>query len=67
MSSSSSFKIQSLLSFCLFIQQTSILEPIGSVSPKINIGDRYSVIEGDNGKNLNLLCPAQSYPTPVFR
>ena len=44
-----------------------ILEPIGSVSPKINIADRLSVTMGRSDENLSLICPAQAYPTPVFR
>ena len=43
------------------------LEPIGSVSPKINDADKISVKNGKVGKTINLIAPAQGYPTPVFR
>lgn len=42
-------------------------EPIGSVSPKINPQDRSTIIDREAGKTLNFLCPAQSYPSPLFR
>lgn len=45
----------------------NIVEPIGSVSPKISTQDRFIVLDGQTGSNLNLICPAQAYPTPVFR
>lgn len=50
----------------LKLSQFSI-EPIGSVSPKINTHDRFSLLDARIGSNINLLCPAQAYPTPVFR
>lgn len=42
-------------------------EPVGSVSPKKNTGDDIKVIWGEVGRNIGILCPAQAYPTPVFR
>lgn len=42
-------------------------EPIGSVSPKVNAVDELNVVRGGASKTLSLLCPAQAYPTPVFR
>lgn len=45
----------------------SILEPIGSVSPKVNLADELNVLRSPALKTLSLLCPAQAYPTPVFR
>lgn len=43
------------------------IEPVGSVSPKINAGDDFKHLKGKSKHDLNLLCPAQSYPTPVYR
>lgn len=43
------------------------LEPIGSVSPKVNTGDDLKSVKAETNKSLNLLCPAQAFPTPVFR
>jgi hypothetical protein len=42
-------------------------EPVGSVSPKINTGEALKLLKEKSGDALNLLCPAQAYPTPVFR
>jgi hypothetical protein len=42
-------------------------EPIGSVAPKVNSGERFKVNEENMGKTLSLLCPAQSYPQAIFR
>lgn len=44
-----------------------ITEPVGSVSPKINVGDEFKITKIRNGSSTNILCPAQSYPVPVFR
>jgi hypothetical protein len=44
-----------------------MLEPVGSVSPKKNTGDDIKVIWANLGNNIGILCPAQAYPTPVFR
>lgn len=51
------------------VKSFSILfsEPVGSVSPKIQIGDEFKLIRQKSGEAVNLLCPAQAYPTPVFR
>lgn len=45
----------------------SLQEPIGSVSPKVNAVDELNILRGAAGKTLSLMCPAQAYPTPVFR
>jgi len=42
-------------------------EPIGSVSPKVNAGEDLKSVKGELKSHVNLLCPAQAYPTPVFR
>ena len=47
-------------------KQSYYLEPIGSVSPKVNTGDG-TIFRRESGQSLNLLCPAQAFPTPVFR
>lgn len=41
-------------------------EPVGSVSPKVNIGDGL-IFRKDIGQTLDLLCPAQAFPVPVIR
>lgn len=43
------------------------LEPIGSVSPKVNTGDELNTLRRELSKPVSLLCPAQAYPTPVYR
>lgn len=42
-------------------------EPVGAVAPKINTGENIQVIRGFIGDGLNILCPAQAFPTPIFR
>ncbi|KAL7736494.1 hypothetical protein ACLKA6_019693 [Drosophila palustris] len=42
------------------------IEPVGSVSPKINTGDDYNHIKGKFSQDLSLLCPAQAYPQPFY-
>ncbi|CAD7012107.1 unnamed protein product [Ceratitis capitata] len=42
------------------------LEPVGSVSPKISIGEDLKHVKGKQTQGLSLLCPAQAYPQPVF-
>lgn len=42
-------------------------EPVGSVAPKINTGENIQVIRGNIGENVDILCPAQAFPKPVFR
>lgn len=44
-----------------------IPEPVASVSPKIHTGDEFKMIKQKSDESLSLLCPAQSYPTPIFR
>lgn len=46
---------------------SSCTEPVGSVSPKKTTGDDIKVIWGAMSNNIGILCPAQAYPTPVFR
>lgn len=46
---------------------SQIKEPVGSVPPKINTGENIQVLRGDSGQSLNILCLAQSFPTPIFR
>lgn len=43
------------------------LEPVGSVSPKISIGEDLKHVKGKQNQGLSLLCPAQAYPQPIFR
>lgn len=42
------------------------LEPMGSVGPKITTGEDFKHIKGKSGHSLNMLCPAQAYPTPFL-
>ena len=51
----------------LIASNLSNLEPVGSVSPKVTTGEEFKVIRYELSQNLNILCPAQAYPTPVFR
>ncbi|XP_037024225.1 Down syndrome cell adhesion molecule-like protein Dscam2 isoform X28 [Bradysia coprophila] len=44
-----------------------ITEPIGSVAPKVGIADEISNARSASHDTISLLCPAQSYPVPVFR
>jgi len=44
-----------------------IVEPVGSVRPKIVSADKYKVVESATSDNATLLCPAQSYPVPSYR
>lgn len=42
-------------------------EPIGSVAPKVNVGEDLKSVKAEMAKDLTLLCAAQAYPMPVFR
>lgn len=42
-------------------------EPIGSVAPKVNVGEDLKSVKAEMTKDLTLLCAAQAYPMPVFR
>ncbi|KAL9920277.1 Down syndrome cell adhesion molecule 1 isoform 9-T9 [Glossina fuscipes fuscipes] len=44
-----------------------ITEPMGSVAPKVDVKDRINWIDKPQGRDFNLLCPAQSYPMPAYR
>nr|NP_001036485.1 down syndrome cell adhesion molecule 1, isoform BB [Drosophila melanogaster]ABI31036.1 down syndrome cell adhesion molecule 1, isoform BB [Drosophila melanogaster] len=44
-----------------------ITEPVGSVAPKVDVKDRITWLDKPMGQALSLLCPAQSYPMPVYR
>lgn len=43
------------------------LEPVGSVAPNVNIGDKTNIATVRIGNSCNILCPAQAYPMPAFR
>lgn len=49
------------VSFQIFV------EPIGSVSPKITAGDDLKRVKIPGWGTIALLCPAMSFPVPVFR
>ncbi|XP_017146806.1 Down syndrome cell adhesion molecule-like protein Dscam2 isoform X49 [Drosophila miranda] len=44
-----------------------ITEPVGSVPPKISVGERRKDAEVRLHGDLSIFCPAQSYPVPAFR
>ncbi|XP_043867018.1 Down syndrome cell adhesion molecule-like protein Dscam2 isoform X48 [Drosophila mojavensis] len=44
-----------------------ITEPVGSVPPKISIGERRKDAEVPVHGDLSIFCPAQSYPVPAYR
>lgn len=47
--------------------KTYFSEPVASVGPKINAYDELTKVRGRNATDVTLLCPAQSYPVPLFR
>nr|XP_017031937.1 Down syndrome cell adhesion molecule-like protein Dscam2 isoform X41 [Drosophila kikkawai] len=44
-----------------------ITEPIASVGPRLLSGNDIKVVQFAAGQATTMLCPAQSYPVPVFR
>uniref|UniRef100_A0A1B0AGE7 Uncharacterized protein n=1 Tax=Glossina pallidipes TaxID=7398 RepID=A0A1B0AGE7_GLOPL len=44
-----------------------ILEPVGSVAPKLTSGDESRIVKIGQQSSATLLCPAQAYPVPFFR
>ncbi|XP_073812161.1 Down syndrome cell adhesion molecule 1 isoform X34 [Musca autumnalis] len=44
-----------------------ITEPLGSVGPRVNRKDSLNSDTIYQGKDIALLCPAQSYPVPFYR
>lgn len=46
---------------------SNISEPVGSVAPKVEIKDKVGIFLGKLSESLALLCPAQSYPVPLYR
>lgn len=43
------------------------IEPVGSVAPNVNLGDKTMLANVRIGNDLSILCPAQAYPMPAFR
>lgn len=43
------------------------LEPVGSVSPKVTSADDTKRVRINLNGCIALMCPAQSFPVPVFR
>lgn len=43
------------------------IEPVGSVGPKVNTGDKLKNAIAYEHDTFSLGCPSQSYPVPVFR
>lgn len=44
-----------------------ILEPVGSVAPKVSVADELRNARTHFGRTLSIGCPAQAYPVPAFR
>ncbi|XP_055593981.1 cell adhesion molecule Dscam2 isoform X30 [Uranotaenia lowii] len=44
-----------------------ITEPVGSVAPRLTSGDESRKLLVKYRANVTMLCPAQSFPVPVFR
>ncbi|XP_067628011.1 cell adhesion molecule Dscam1 isoform X11 [Eurosta solidaginis] len=44
-----------------------ITEPVGSVAPKVDIKDEINYARAELGRSFALICPAQSYPVPIYR
>ncbi|XP_058116716.1 cell adhesion molecule Dscam2 [Anopheles coustani] len=44
-----------------------ITEPVGSVAPRLTSGDESRKLLVQREANVTMLCPAQSFPVPVFR
>uniref|UniRef100_A0A182T3B0 Ig-like domain-containing protein n=1 Tax=Anopheles maculatus TaxID=74869 RepID=A0A182T3B0_9DIPT len=42
-------------------------EPVGSVAPRLTSGDESRKLLVQRDANVTMLCPAQSFPVPVFR
>lgn len=49
--------------FCIYV----LKEPVASTQPRVSVGEDLKSVKGESEKNLTLLCPAQAWPTPVFR
>lgn len=50
-----------------FVAFVIIVEPVGSVPPKISVGERRKDAEARVETSLSIFCPAQSYPVPAYR
>lgn len=44
-----------------------LVEPIGTVAPKVDLKDKVAISLTRIGYELSLICPAQGYPMPAFR
>ncbi len=42
-------------------------EPVASTQPRVSVGEDLKSVKGELEKSLTLLCPAQAWPTPIFR
>lgn len=50
-----------------YLNTITIIEPIGSVSPRINIEDKSGISLSRVQESLALFCPAQAFPVPAYR
>lgn len=46
---------------------SDVLEPVGSVAPKLTFLERFRMMQIQGGSSFNIQCPVQSYPMPVFK
>lgn len=59
--------ISLLINSICYVEHFYNVEPVGSVSPKINEVDELSIVRTRKHSDVRLLCPAQSYPVPSYR
>lgn len=51
--------------FCFWILSI-LLEPVGSVAPKVNSGDEMNYQRSRIGKSLSITAYVQSFPVPSY-
>ncbi|XP_049290935.1 Down syndrome cell adhesion molecule-like protein Dscam2 isoform X40 [Anopheles funestus] len=51
----------------LYLMSWCATEPVGSVAPRLTSGDESRKLLVQRDANVTMLCPAQSFPVPVFR
>lgn len=52
---------------CHNILISSNKEPIQSVAPRIDPGEKFKATFASAGQTLNILCPPMAYPSPSHR
>lgn len=61
-----SFPKNAAFCFCINLM-INFTEPVGSVAPKVDTRDEFTFTRAQLHADKALICPAQSYPMPVFR